>query len=109
VSDPREERLPKWAQEELQSLRRKVLDAQLLNEELRGEVGQTNTFVLNYGDGTNQPLPNNARVEFRWPSKRWDEHIQVYIEGDRLHIQGGRFLVIHPQVSNAFDIALGNG
>jgi hypothetical protein len=76
------------------------------NAELRGEVGETDTVVLNFGADSDQPLHKGARIEFRWPGNRWDQHIQAYVDGDSLHIQGGRSLVIVPQVSNAFNIRL---
>lgn len=105
MTDQREARLPKWAQEELTSLRRQLKTARTRIDELRWAVGETNTSVLNYGND-DQPLANNAHVQFDFPGKRWDNHIQVYIEGGRLRIQGGRTLVIYPSVSNAFWVEL---
>jgi hypothetical protein len=107
MADPRESRLPKWAQEQLSDARRKIRELERMNADLRSDVGDTNTHVLNYGSD-DQPLPNNARVQFAFPGKGWDQHIQVYVEGGRLRIQGGRTLVIHPAVSNAFWVALGD-
>lgn len=105
--DPREEKLPKWAQETLSTLRRELERSAIRNAELRGEVGETNTVVTNYGE-FDQPLRNNARVQFNFPGERWDNYIQAYVEGNRLRIQGGRYVVIHPNVSNAFWIELGD-
>ncbi|MFC9620240.1 hypothetical protein ACFTXM_09650 [Streptomyces sp. NPDC056930] len=105
MSDSREARLPKWAQEELLRLRRKLEVEQKRNAELRGEVGETNTHVQNY-ISDDQPLPNDARVKFQLGG-RYDQHVTVHVEAGRLWLNGGRFLVIHPHVSNAFRVAIG--
>jgi hypothetical protein len=106
MADPREERLPKWAQEELARLRRQVLRERALNDDLRGKVGETNTHVQNYGSD-DQPLPKDARVQFRM-GERYDQYVTVNVEGDALWLHGGRFLTIHPHVSNAFRVTVGD-
>ncbi|MFF1812411.1 hypothetical protein ACFVXW_25420 [Streptomyces sp. NPDC058251] len=106
MADPREGRLPKWAQEELASLRREVLRERALNDDLRGQVGETNTHVQNYSS-PDQPLPNDARVKYRL-GDRFDQYITVNVEGDALSLHGGRFLTIHPHVSNAFRVTVGD-
>jgi hypothetical protein len=106
MADPREARLPKWAQEELAGLRRQVTRERKLNAELRGEVGETNTHVQNYGSD-DQPVTNNARVQFRL-GERYDQYVTVHVEGDSLWLHGGRFLTIHPHVSNAFRVSVGD-
>jgi hypothetical protein len=105
MSDPREERLPKWAQEQFKTLRMRLAVEQRLNEELRGNVGETNTKVQNY-TGHDQPLIQDARVQFKL-GDRYDQYVTVHIENDRLWLHGGRFLTIHPHVSNAFTVSVG--
>jgi hypothetical protein len=104
--DPREERLPKWAQFELMTLRATVRRLKARNAELRGEIGETNTHVLNFGDAADQPLQRDARVQFSLGEARWDEHVQAYIANDRLQLQGGRPMIIIPNVSNSITIML---
>lgn len=104
--DPREARLPKWAQEELRALRRKLEVAEQEAEQLRGNVGETNVHVQNY-TSHDQPLPKGARVRFR-VGERFDQYVTVSIEGERVWLHGGRFLTIHPHVSNAFAVSVGD-
>lgn len=106
MPDPREERLPKWAQPELRSLRRKLEVAEQEAEALRGNVGETDVHVQNY-TSHDQPLPKGAQIKFRL-GDRYDEYVTVRIEGDRLSLNGGRFLTIHPHVSNAFSVSVGD-
>jgi hypothetical protein len=103
--DPREARLPKWAQEELRSLRSQLGTSKRLNEELRGDVGETDVHVQNYSSH-DQPLPKGARVQFRL-GQRFDQYVSVHSEGGHLWLHGGRFLTIHPHVSNAFHVSVG--
>ncbi|WP_333731740.1 DUF7239 family protein [Streptomyces sp. IBSBF 3010] len=105
MADPREARLPKWAQEELKALRVKLDREMRHNAALRADVGETNTCVENY-TSNDQPLPKDARVKYKM-GERYDEYIAVHIEDNRLWIHGGRFLVIHPHVSNAFYVTVG--
>jgi hypothetical protein len=97
--------LPKWAQDEIRSLRATVRRLEARNAELRGEIGETNTHVLNFG-ADDQPLQRDARVQFSLGEARWDEHVQAYIANDRLQLQGGRPMIIIPNVSNSITIML---
>jgi hypothetical protein len=106
MADPREERLPKWAREEINGLRTQLRRERERNAELRGEVGETNTHVLNYGSD-DQPLIKDARVQHRL-GPRFDQYVTVHVEGGSLWLHGGRFLTIHPHVSNAFRVTVGD-
>lgn len=103
--DEREHKLPKWAQAELHTLRTQLERERERNADLRGEVGPTNTYVKNY-TSEDRPLPNDARICHRL-GERFDQYIDVHVEGKRLWLHGGRFLVIHPHVSNAFYVTVG--
>lgn len=105
MTDPREARLPKWAQEEMRTLRRDLDIERRVNADLRGEIPETNTWVLDYGRAS-QPLPNNARVSFhlRHDDGRIRRSIQAYVEYGHLRIQGDDTLSIHPGASNSFTI-----
>jgi hypothetical protein len=105
MADPREERLPKWAQEQARSYRMQVERLERLNAELRGEVGETGIHVQNYS-GPDQPIRGDARVKFQLGG-RFDQYVTVGTEGKALWLHGGRFLVIHPHVSNAFSVSMG--
>ncbi|MEU3686959.1 DUF7239 family protein [Streptomyces narbonensis] len=106
MADPRESKLPKWAQAELSRLRRDLSEEKRVNADLRGDIPDTNTYVLDYGRH-NQPLPNNARVSFhlRQDDGRIRQSIQAYVEYGRLRIQGDNSLDIHPGSSNSFTLS----
>ena len=106
MTDARESKLPKWAQEEFRRLRRELNDERRINADLRGEIPDTNTYVMDYGR-TNQPLPNNARVSFhlRQDDGRVRQSIQAYVEYGKLRIQGDNTLDIHPGSSNSFTMS----
>lgn len=106
MADPREPKLPKWAQDELKRLRMDLSTERRISADLRGDIPETNTYVLDYGR-TSQPLPPNARVSFhlRHDDGRIRRSIQAYIEGNgHLRIQGDDTLTIHPGASNSFAI-----
>lgn len=106
MADPREARLPKWAQEQARSYRTQIARLEALNADLRGEVGETSVHVQNYS-GPDQPLRSDARVKFR-TGDRFDQYVTVHVEGGALWLHGGRFLTIHPHVSNAFSVSIGD-
>ncbi|MFI2188017.1 hypothetical protein [Streptomyces sioyaensis] len=107
MADARESRLPKWAQEELGRLRRSLEAERARNAELRADVGETNIHVQNYSSD-DQPIVKGASIHFGLDDKRWDSHITVRVDGRDLWVHGGRTLVIHPHVSNAFRVRLGD-
>jgi hypothetical protein len=107
--DPRESKLPKWAQSELSTLRRELSIERQRNAELRGDVPNANTFVLDYGHEST-PLPRDARVQFdlRKDDGRVRQSIQCYVESGMLRIQGDYSLILHPRASNSFFVELEN-
>ncbi|WP_328546766.1 hypothetical protein [Streptomyces platensis] len=106
MADARESRLPKWAQEELRRLRQSLAVERKRAAELRGEVGETNVHVQNYGSD-DQPLPSGASVKFHLDPEVWNQYITVRVESGQLWLHGGGSLVIHPHVSNALWVGMG--
>jgi hypothetical protein len=110
MSDPREARLPKWAQEELRSLRKKLGTTQRKLEESHGNIPDTDTYLLDYGSLTDWPLPRGARVAFHLTpqghERKVRQAIQVYASDGALRIQGDTSLVVFPRASNSFNIEL---
>ncbi|WP_406379139.1 hypothetical protein [Streptomyces sp. NBC_00197] len=107
MPDPRESRLPKWAQQELSRLRRDLDIERQTVEELRGNIPDTDTFALDYIRG-NSPLPKGSRVGFH---PRPDDdfgrlQIQVYCESGRLRVQGDYALTVRPSASNSLTIEI---
>lgn len=111
MADPREARLPKWAQDELRTLRRELGSARRKVEELKGNVPDTDTYLLDYGSLDDFPLPKGARVAFHLTPPGYErkvrQAVQCYIASDgALHIQGDSSLIIYPRASNSFNIEL---
>lgn len=110
MSDPREPKLPKWAQDQLSSLRRKLSEAEAANAELRGIIPVTNTFVANY-TRKDTPLPNNARITFMPNGDEGNvrQSVMAYIEQNgRIRIQGDYALIVRPGASNSLTVELEN-
>lgn len=110
TTDPREARLPKWAQEELRSLRRELDSTQRKLKEAHGDIPDTDTYLLDYGSLTDWPLPRGARVAFHLTppglGRKVRQAIQAYVSDGALHIQGDTSLVVYPRASNSFNIEL---
>lgn len=104
MSNEREAKLPRWAQAELRRLRAQVETLERSSAELRAEVGDTDVHVLNY-ERANQPLPKNARIEFRL-GDRYDQVIQVARDDDTVRISGHRGICVIPVVSNVVAVRL---
>lgn len=100
--DPREAKLPRWAQDELDQLRRALRDADLKAEAARlaTRPDDTNTTVERR-DGT-IGLPNGAKVSFELPGGG----IDVRVEDSHLLVMGEGFdpLMVMGQATNAIRI-----
>lgn len=114
TQDPREARLPKWAQSELSTLRRKVRDAERHIRDLQGDVTATDTHVDGMRGPENRdiPLPPGSRVAYRLTGDPGHgAFVRAWLQADAwtgvaLHIQGDRTLVILPSASNTFRVAM---
>lgn len=107
MPDPRESRLPKWAQAELQRLRRELDAERQQVEELKGNIPDSDTFVLDYLR-SNAPLPRGSRIGF-YPKPDNDhlrQQIQVYCEAGKLRVQGDYALIVRPSASNTLTIEM---
>ena len=97
--DPREERLPKYAQRRLDALRRRVRDLEISLEE-RKPGPEIRVVTQPYAD---YPKPvGGERASVRFYLDAFDGHrwIDARLEGDALEITGWSGLQIVPHVSN---------
>jgi hypothetical protein len=108
MPDPREPKLPKWAQEELRNLRNKLETEKRRADEARiGNGGpDSDTFIDPY-DEVPIRLGRETRINFVLGDK-FQEYFDVQIKryhGDvYLEVHGGTGMVITPQVSNVIQI-----
>lgn len=101
----REDRLPKWAKEDLRRLRRELdLALSELHAHRLNAYGpeDTNTYAEPYSD---QPinLPRGTTVEFLLGDRHEDE-IRVRVSKDGLDVNGNGGLIVYPRASNSIII-----
>lgn len=102
--DPREERLPKWAQDHLNSLRASIRQMQ---KALEQDVNDSNTFLQCSHPIENEALGKDARIIFKVPTgKAWGDEFNVHIEGDTLKIYAATTVLIKPTSSNCLEIRM---
>jgi len=100
MSDERFSRLPKWAQEEMTNIYRKLNEAADEIALLRGDV-KTNAYIWHM-EGKSQPIDDHATVVFILAD---GSRVDVGMPFDRsyLRVQAGR-MVVRPQASNVIQI-----
>lgn len=104
------ERLPKWAQREIERLERRVADAEMIAEEalLATDPDQTDTYVSPMYP-KKIGLPSGERVCFRL-GEGYEIEVRVKMEGGGRMVElssGQGRLVIVPQVSNVIRVGVG--
>ncbi len=120
ATDPREERLPKWAREELGRLRMRLREAQASRDEARlerGPVDATDTLIDPYATEGPITLPKGERIRFvlgpplpgRVDRNYLDVSVreQTYRDGstDRwVEVMGGDTLAAYPSSSNVLKL-----
>lgn len=96
--DPREERLPKWAQADMRALRRMVEHAERVAEEARlaTKPDETHVVINPYQDTIGLPERESVRFFIEAPH-RW---IDVQWRGEYVEIMGSSALTLTGQASN---------
>lgn len=108
MPDPREERLPKWAQQEIDKLRR---DLKYAERKLGTGPGNSNTFTDPHAD-VQRPLGKSPTVRFWFTEDREHNHshyidVRIVDDGPRdpyLQVMAGHTLGITPQSSNVIRV-----
>jgi hypothetical protein len=102
--DPREERLPKWAQDHLNSLRGSI---RTMQKALEQDVNDSNTFLQCQHPIENEALGKDARIIFKVPAGRaWGDEFNVHVEGDTLKVYAATTVLIKPTSSNCIEIRM---
>jgi hypothetical protein len=102
--DPREERLPKWAQDHLNSLRASI---RTMQKALEQDVSDSNTFLQGPHEVENEALPKDSRIIFKTGDRRgWADQFTVHVENDTLKIYAATTVLIKPTSSNLLEIRM---
>jgi len=90
-------RLPQYARQEIERLRRDLADAR---ERLGVGPEGSNTFAEPYSD-TPRPLGTDTTVQF---TTRDGTKFRVRVEGDTLDVNADSYVAIEPRASNDFRV-----
>lgn len=101
--DTREERLPKWAQDHINSLRSAVRQ---LHAELEQDVTDSNTFRKAQYPLPDEALGKEARIKFVTSKSSWNNTFEVHIEGDTLKIYCTSAPSMKPTSSNCIEMRM---
>lgn len=108
TDDPREAKLPKWAQELIADLRRTIGEQARTITTLNWEHTDSNVFLTGGRRADDLALPKFSQVRFVQGHNRdisvgvnrWPTHGKVGV----LEIYGSRSLIIHPCASNVLQV-----
>ena len=101
-------KLPKWAQKEIEYLRRDLNSAKNEVHQLREKAfgGSGIVAIEEYEiDGPNTFLPDRASVVFSFGGE-WHEKITVRHDGTSIKVMGGSSIHIFPEASNVVSIEI---
>jgi hypothetical protein len=99
--DPREGRLPAWAQRKLDSARHLVRVAQEQAEAARlaTKPDETDTIVDRYAD-IPIGLPKGCRVRYRTGPHDLSDYFEIRADGNGVEVHAGGPMIVIPQVTN---------
>lgn len=110
-ADPREQRLPVWAQTELTNLRRKLADAEKRAEETRLATNPAESdALLDYYDDIPIGLGKGKSVWFIVGQDQFgrDKHVYCRVERDLLLVHGSEQINVQPSSGNVVQIEVRN-
>lgn len=111
--DPREDKLPKWAQIELGRLRADLERAEARAQEMAGGTDAVDVAEVVADPHAKAPLvlPRGVTVRFNVRPGEWNGYVDVRLVGDRrggrwLDVQGADAVAAFPEASNRLQIAV---
>lgn len=91
------ENLPKWAQQDISRLKRRVVELESIIEQFH-TTGEADTFMW---ESTNLvPLGKHVSISFKLPQGT----VNIRSKGDSLDVNAESQVALFPRASNAFDI-----
>lgn len=103
--DPREERLPKWAQDHLNSLRGTI---RTMKKALEQDTTDSNTFIqAPTHDIEDEAIGKSPRIRFVTTNESsWNNTFQVHVEDRVLKIYASATCNVRPTSSNCLEIRM---
>lgn len=101
--DPREERLPKWAQDQLKGLRASVRQMQRALEQ---DTSDSDTFLQCSHPIQDEALGKGARILFRTGASSWNNEFSVHVEESLLMISATSRVSVSPSAANRLEIRM---
>lgn len=101
--DPREERLPRWVQTTLASLRSDVRELKETADTLRGELPDSNVRIMHRTNLDTIPLPENAMIKF---ANKWGWITVHHERNGQVRIQGDSTMILHMNAGNSLNVEL---
>lgn len=118
IADPRETRLPVWAQDTINILRRRVADAEADAAKVRqGTRPETSRVLVDapFFGGDAPLFPDlglgDSTVAFRLGDPPWDRRdakVRVSVREGRLVVMGDQRIRIMPSATNTIEIEMGD-
>ena len=111
----RRDRLPVWAQREMEILEMRAKEWEAKAREFGREIDvpSSNTFLdLGSYPADHQPLGKDARVVFFAHGRKdsdldaWSHRFDVRLDGDDLYVSGGDGIVVQPWSANVVKVRL---
>jgi hypothetical protein len=104
TADPRESKLPQWAQVSLASMRSTIKELEEAVAILKGEVeGDSNVRILQPSRLGDTPLPKNSMVKF---ANKWGHITVCHERNGQVRIQGDNVLILHMLAGNSLTVEL---
>lgn len=95
-------KLPRWAQERIETLERNLKSAQQDRDEMRDGFPGSPVRVCHYGLGVDQTLPPMASIRFHvGPNDEW---IECRHERDYVYVSAGAGIRVQPLASNTLTL-----
>lgn len=104
--DPREEKLPRWARDELRNLRMRVEEARFDADAQLGSGVPSNVWLSKTGTAGQDMVPS------RWPKARFligsrpQDWVEVYQGDQGLRVYGCDTLIVRPESTNLLTVSL---
>ncbi|MFI0967122.1 hypothetical protein ACH4S8_37910 [Streptomyces sp. NPDC021080] len=104
--EPREDKLPEWAQRKLGLLRQLLADERKASAALRGDIEHTDTLIRHHEIRPDHLLPAGSEITFVPDLSFPHRAIDCKLRDGWLEIYGERAIVVRPRQNNGLSVGL---